>query len=161
MEKDVRPECTVVFGGGRLQDTGLIDDRRIELTFSGCWFARVAPKDDNEGIDAVGFEVVSPFSAIQDTWERLRQEQQEWQRSGYCPDSGFYVAVTSAWLSDLPEYQSRFKHYVVSGRDGYVELIAQNYAWREWLWVDSDREEAPNKSEVIGEGSSSDDDFNL
>src|SRR5579859_5986102 len=143
MQTDVAPECTVVFGGRRLQDTENVDSRRIELTFSECRFTRVAPKDDNSGIDAVGFEVISPFSAIQDPWERDRQE---WQRSGYWPDSGLYVAVTSAWLSNLPEYQSRYKHYVVSGRNGYVELIAQDYSWREWLWVDSDREEAPNKN---------------
>ncbi len=152
-ESDTRPECTVVFGGGRLQKTGSIDSRRIEISFEDCWFARSAPKPDNKGIEAVGFKVIGNSSTSDgDYLEWLRSE---WNWTGICPRSGFYVATESSWLRSLSEhYQTGFKHYVVSGRDGYVELIGKNYAWREWLWQDSHREDAPNRGSVIAQGRS-------
>ncbi len=114
-ESDTWPECTVVFGGGRLQKTGSIDSRRIEISFEDCWFARSAPKPDNKGIEAVGFEVIGNLSTSDgDYLEWLRSE---WNRTGICPRSGFYVATESSWLRSLSEhYQTGFKHYVVSGR---------------------------------------------
>ena len=151
-EADTVPNCTVVLGGGRIQETG-IDNRRIEVSFDECWFARSAPKPDNKGIDAVGFEVMGdspPPDRDYREWSRS-----EWKRTGVCPRSGFYVATVSSWLGSLPEWhQKGARHYVVSGRDGYVELVAKQYAWREWLWQASLREDAPKRGPVVAQGQS-------
>jgi hypothetical protein len=75
------------------------------------------------------------------------------EKTGVCPNSGFYVATQSHWLESLPKmFQRDLHHYVVDGRDGCVELMAQSFKWREWLWIDGRREDAPLKGPVVAEG---------
>jgi len=77
----------------------------------------------------------------------------QWRVTGNCPNPGFYVAKQSAWLESMPDFFRRdFRHYVVEGRDGYVELIARNFKWREWLWTEGQRDLVPERSPVVGEG---------
>jgi hypothetical protein len=150
-ETDVAPECSVVFGAGRLQDNDRTDSRRVELVFEACYYARIGPHSDTEGIEAIGYEVVDPFEF--DASDYLSLRSRLWRASGLCPDSGFYVALHSEWLAGLPDYfRESFRHYVVDGRDGYVELIARRFKWREWLWDEGERESAPSNGPVVGEG---------
>ncbi len=149
-ESDEQPDCTVVFGGGRLQESGKIDLRRIELIFEVCRFARAAPKPDNAELESCGFDLSRLPNFGDDV--SLQGFKSAWLRDGYCPESGFYVASESRWLSTLPDYyRSRCYHFVVCGRDGYVELIAQGYTWREWRWENGHREESI-RGPVIGLG---------
>jgi hypothetical protein len=153
-ESDVGPECRVVFAGGRIQENGLIDSRRIELAFESCALARAAPKHDNKGLDAEGFELLENLPA-DPRLNYLRWLASEWKRCGYCPRSGMWIATQSAWVGD--DVLARTRHYVVCGRDGYVELIARSYSWREWLWVDGHREGVPGTEPVIASGMATDD----
>jgi hypothetical protein len=151
-ETDGEPECSVVFGAGRLRDNNdRIDSRRVELVFEGCYHARVGPHSDTESVGAIGYKIVDPFECDAATY--LLRKSSLWRESGFCPNSGFYVALESAWLAGLPD-RLRFgsRHYVVDGRDGYVELIASHFRWREWLWIECDRESAPSNGPVVGEG---------
>jgi hypothetical protein len=153
-ETDVAPECSVVLGAGRLGDDGRTDSRRIELVFEGCYHVRVGPHSDTEGVEAIGYEVVAPFKF--DPPDYLSGRARLWRQSGLCPDPGFYVAVQSEWLAGLSDvFRLGSRHYVVDGRDGYVELIARRFRWREWLWVEGDREAAPSEGPVVGEGEGS------
>ncbi len=151
-ETDVQPECSVVFGGGRLQDSGRTDDRRIEITFNLCYYSRTGPHSDTEGVEAIGYDVVQSFEGAGRDY--LEWRQKEWQKNGLCPDSGFYVAHESAWLQSLPNFFHKdYRHYVIDGRDGYVELIAKSFKWREWLWrIPGHREDAPRTGPVVGQG---------
>ena len=150
VETDVLPECTIVLGGGRLQADDRTDDRRIELVFDGCYFARVGPHSDMEGIESIGYEIV-PMTKDKGV-DYLRWRQAHWRASGICPDSGFYVALSSLWSSSLPAtYHDGFRHYVVDGRDGYVEVIARRFRWQEWKWLGGHRESA-TAGEVVGVG---------
>jgi hypothetical protein len=150
-ESDVEPECTVVFGAGRLREDGRTDDRRVEINFELCYYARLGPHSDSEGVEAVGYAVVPPIEC--DPADYLGWRIQRWRETGHCPDPGLYVAVKSAWLAVLPNFFRRgFRHYVVDGRDGYVELIARRYRWREWHWHTGERESAPAMGPVVGEG---------
>ncbi len=150
-ETDVEPECSVVLGGGRLRDDGRTDDRRIEITFKLCYYSRTGPHSDSEGVEAIGYEVAEGFGGSMHGY--LEWRKKEWERSGMCPDSGFYVARQSAWLESLPEFFRRdSRHYVVDGRDGYVELIGKSFKWREWIWKDCHRDDAANRGPVVGEG---------
>ena len=150
-ESDVEPECKVVFGAGRLREDGRTDCRRVEITFKLCYFARVGPHSDSEGVEAIGYVVDPRIEVV--TKDYLEWREQEWRKSGCCPNSGFYVATQSAWIRSLPDFfQADFRHYVIDGRDGYVELIARYFSWQEWLWLDGAREAVSSKSEVIGEG---------
>src|SRR3954453_15224816 len=92
-ETDVAPECTVVLGGGRLQADGRTDDRRIELAFDRCYFARIGPHCDTEGIEAIGYEMVGKYEGSMDDY--LTWRASHWRATGLCPNSGFYVAVQS------------------------------------------------------------------
>lgn len=150
-ESDSEPECTVVLGGGRLNVDGSTDDRRIELEFLHCYYARCGQHCDTEDIEAIGYKIASRYDGKMADYLDWRQKM--WLSSGYCPDSGFYLAAQSAWLCSLPdEYQKAAHHYVLDGRDGYVELIARGFKWREWMWVESRREDAPSTGSVVDEG---------
>ena len=150
-ESDVDPACTVVFGGGRMNTNGLVDSRRIEIQFVQCYYARSCPHDDSEGIEAIGYRIEHKYNGGMN--EYLNWRTQTWQRTGFCPDSGFYVAKTSEWLSGLPDlFQTDFHHYIVDGRNGYAELVARRFRWREWLWIDSHREDAISRGPVVGSG---------
>jgi hypothetical protein len=149
-ESDVEPVCTVVFGAGRIQEDGRTDSRHVEIEFKLCYYARVGPHSDEEGVEVLGYTIDRPTICAADYLDwRVRQ----WRETGYCPDPGFYVAERSAWLESLPDFFRRdFRHYVVDGRGGYVELIASQFRWREWLWTVGDRELAPLQRPVVGEG---------
>jgi hypothetical protein len=150
-ETDVEPECSVVFGGGRLQVNGRTDSRRIEITFKLCFYSRTGPHSDSEGVEAIGYSVAEGFAG--DMRDYLEWRRNKWQKDGVCPTPGFYVARESEWLQSLPEFfQKDFRHYVVDGRDGYVELIAQSFKWREWLWAEGHREDAPKNGPIVGQG---------
>lgn len=150
-ESDVEPECTVVCGGGRLNKHCRVDSRRIEIEFSLCYFARLGLHGDSETIEAIGYKIDPTY--VREIDDYLEWRTREWNATGHCPDSGFYVATKSAWLPSLAAFfQSDFRHYVVDGRDGYVELIARRFKWREWLWTDSHREDAPSKGPMVDSG---------
>ena len=79
--------------------------------------------------------------------------RREWKATGLCPTPGFYVAMESEWLSSLPDsYHEGCHHYVVVGRDGYVELIAHRFRWREWLWTTGHRDDMAGLGAVVESG---------
>jgi len=140
-----------VFGGGRLGQYRRVDNRRIELEFLSCYHARSGPHGDSEGVEAIGYKIEPVYDG--DVNNYLEWRAREWSATGFCPGSGFYVATKSEWLSGLESiFQTHARHYVVDGRDGYVELIAHRFRWREWLWTESHREEAPSRGPVVGSG---------
>lgn len=144
-ETPVEPECFVGLGGNGLSEDRSLCPRRIEIIFSMCYYARVGPNDDSVGIESIGYKIEQTYRNDPEDYHV------RWQRTGNCPDSGFYVAKQSVWLSTLdPFFQKDFQHYVIDGRDGYVELIARHFAWKEWLW-DQSWEEAIN-APVISSG---------
>lgn len=149
-ETDVEPECKVVCGGGRLTDDDRTDDRRIEIAFSMCHYARLGPHDDSVGVEAIGYRVEGEYEG--DVRQYLAWRRRQWRATGICPDPGFYVARQSAWLTALPDFKNDFRHYLVDGRDGYVELISRGFGWREWMWCDGHRDDAPMKGPVVGSG---------
>ena len=82
--------------------------------------------------------------------------RREWKAPGLCPRPGFYVATESEWLSSLPDTrQEGCHHYVVVGRDGYVELIAARFRWREWLWTGGRRDDLAGLGPVADRGEES------
>ena len=130
-EGEVAPECKVAFCGSRLGAGDLLDMVQVQITFHAAWHARVAPKFDQSDIESEGFEV--PDAYIGGTaGDYLEWRQTAWREQGVCPDASFYVATRSDWLETMPkETTSRSRHYVVCGRDGYAEILAEGFSWRE------------------------------
>jgi len=150
-ETGVEPECTAVFGGGRLDNNGFVDSRRIEIEFVECYYTRTGPLDDDQDIESIDYTTNSAFTGNMD--EYLDWRSREWQQKGVCPDSGFYVTNQSPWLSMLPTYfHDSFFHYLLTGRDGYVEVIARRYGWKEWLWINGNREDSIAVGDIVGSG---------
>ena len=93
-ESDVEPECRVVFAGGRLNESDLVDSRRIEISFDQCRYARLGPHGDTQSIEAIGYRIEPSDGGDVRTY--LKWWIHEWKSRGYCPRSGFYVAKQSA-----------------------------------------------------------------
>lgn len=150
--EDDEPACRVVFGGGRLiPAAGKVDDRRIEVSFSGAYHVRLGPLSDSEGISSVGYAVLDPYDGAIESY--LDWLNQEWSSTGICPDPRFYVALQSDWADQTPSWtgQPHF-HYVLAGRDGYVEVLAERYIWREWMWKLPRRDDNAEDSQIVAQG---------
>lgn len=149
-ETDTEPKCRIVFGGGRMTPTGSMDLRRIEIEFDMCAHARTMPLDGG-GISRV-YPVEPSYEG--DMSKYLKWLEDEWNATGLCPSPGFYVAKQSEWIESLlgPTGEDADNHYVVVGRDGYVELLAKRFRWREWMWEGGRREDAPRVGPVVGSG---------
>ena len=152
---DVSPQCTIVFGGGRLTADSRTDSRRIELVFPTAQFVRVGAKRDDEEIGESGFEVVEACEG--GTQDYLQWRERRWRETGFCPDSGLYVATVSPWCDAIKTSgllsQTSPRHYVLAGRDSYIELLAERFSWREWLWLDGPRDAHCAPGDVVGSGS--------
>lgn len=129
-ETDIAPECSVTFGANRLTADGTLAGGEVEIVFDGCYFARVSPKSDVSDIDECGFRIENGKA---ETLEGdIVWPPREWVEKGVCPDSGFYFATESAWMESVPLlFRRDCRHFVLAGRDGYLELIAREYKWRE------------------------------
>jgi len=150
-EDDVEPKCKIVLGGGRLTKGLRTDSRRIDITFKKCYHARLGPHHDSQTIEAIGYQIAESYTG--DTNAYIDWRHRTWIETGNCPDSGFYVARQSEWIPTLPGFFQRgFQHYVVDGRDGYVELVATQFTWQEWMWSNCHRDDAPANGPVVGTG---------
>ena len=150
-ETDVAPECTVVLGANRMSTEGCLEACRVDIVFSLSYYAKVGWLNDTESIDSIGYAVKDQYRGDADSYIKWRKET--WQVSGKCPNPGFYVAEHSEWIMTLPPYFHRdFHHYVIEGRDGYIEMIAKGFSWKVWLWLSGHRDDAPMKGPVLDSG---------
>jgi hypothetical protein len=147
---DDEPHCSIVFGGGRLTDSGLTDNRRIEINFVSAYFARVSVKDDNSDIEESGFTVLGMHDGLSDQY--LDWRRRRWRQTGLCPDPRFYVATESPWLSSAGLRHLSLRHFVLAGRDNYIEVLASRFSWREWLWPSGPRDQYTSPDGVVGSG---------
>jgi hypothetical protein len=157
------PECSLVFGGGRLLEgnkEGLIDNRRIELIFDEVLYARVGPHPDNKNIETIGYKIDrfgNGYDGPDNDLEHYYWCEKHWRSEGICLHSGFYYASTSDWLSSVEKHdhyiqKNAYKHYVMDDRDGYVELLATGYSWKEWTWTSGHREDVVKNSNIVASG---------
>jgi hypothetical protein len=147
---DDEPHCSIVFGGGRITDSGLTDDRRIEINFTSAYFARVSMKDDDADIDESGFTVLGMYQGP--SAQFLEWHRQRWQQTGLCPDPRFYMATESPWLSSVGLTHLALRHFVLAGRDSYIEVLASRFSWREWMWPSGPRDQYTRPNDVVGSG---------
>lgn len=83
--------------------------------------------DDIASVECLGYEKPEP---IVDAWPML----DTWTVGDDCPDPYFYRVLNSDWTTRLPSHFVHHRHYVLDGRDGCVEIAAECYTWREWIW---------------------------
>lgn len=147
-ETDMAPECTVVLGANRLSANGKLESCRVDIAFHLSYYAKVGRHEDSESIEAIGYKVIDAYDGDAESYIDWRQRT--WQLTGKCPDPGFYVAEHSEWIETLPtSFRQDFRHYVIDGRDGYVELIAKSFSWKAWRWSTGHRDDAPSEGPVV------------
>lgn len=157
--QDDEPDCSVVLGGGRLepQESKLwIDSRCIEITFQNVSYARVGPHPDTKDITFIGYEIQTDFEALgfsgkEDLIQQRQWLDNYWRTHDVCLDSKFYWTNESEWLSSI-ELPEPFRHYVIDDCNGYVELIATGYHWKEWIWNSGHRDDAMKESKAVNFG---------
>lgn len=152
-ESDTEPACQVTFGAGRLTNEGRTDMRLVQIRFAECYFARTGYHSDDGSItDLHGYEL-SDAASPPEGEDYLDWRHRKWRSDTVCPDSGFYVAEQSAWLRSLPEsFQRDSAHYVIDGRDGYVEVVARAFEWTEWMWATGHRDDVPSMETAVAHG---------
>ena len=77
-------------------------------------------------------------------YEILRRDGAASDRAAalYSPDPGFYFSTDSEWLeAERHSWATRQRgaprpedavHFLLDGRDGYVEILASGFTWRAW-----------------------------
>lgn len=138
-ESDVEHDCSIVFGGGRLTEAGRIDSRRIEVVFHGCERSTLGQTLDDEDLQNKGYELRSEARAVA-TDEYPRWLISQWRQTGICPESGLWVAAGVP----VGTRSSQSKLFVIAGRNGYAEVVAAGFSWREWVWTDGQRDALAN-----------------
>ena len=153
------PECSVILGGSRLTKDDAYDQRRIELLFAEVSYARVGSHSDDENIEAIGYKIdrkSNGYDGPDDELAHYNWSHQYWKSNDICLHSGFYYAEKSDWLSNLKNrdayLQNDYRHYVIDDRDGYIELLAKGYSWREWIWTFGHREDVVKNSNIVASG---------
>lgn len=132
---DDEHECSIVFGGGRLTEAGHIDSRRIEINFRGCERSTSGLLPDDADLERRGYALFSEARSVPIN-EYRQWLISRWRASGICPESGLWVSTSSP----SEALQKQAKLYVLAGRNGYAEIIATGFSWREWIWADGHRE---------------------
>jgi hypothetical protein len=104
-------------------------------------FACAKPhRDDEELLDVTGYDIVP--RRRDNGFDTYQDEQDEWLRTGLCPDPGFYFSANTTWLeTERPSWTARQRghprpdeviHFLLDGRDGYIEIFAVGFTWRAW-----------------------------
>jgi hypothetical protein len=126
----------------------------VKVDFARAAFAAAKPRRDDENLsDVSGYDIVPQRrNGRYDSYER---REIEWLQTGVCPDPGFYYSTSSTWLAtERQSWANRQRsvagpevaiHFVVNGRDGYVEILASGFSWRAW------RQGNPVLSEIQGD----------
>jgi hypothetical protein len=170
-DTDTRPECSVEFGGMLPRPTPPYEELWVRVEFESAAFASAKPhRDDEELAEVTGYDIVprrkepevglsgglrEVLRATADVANRREQEQKRWIETGACPDPGFYFSMDSGWLeAERNSWAARQRtshgpgdgvHFLLDGRDGYVEILASGFSWQAW------HQGHPRLNEVSGE----------
>lgn len=113
-----------------------------------CFEAQGTQAESSDGLR----ETLQATLEAVNSWEA---EQKRWIETGVCPDPGFWFSMDSAWLeAERNSWATRQRtrhgpedavHFLLDGRDGYVEILASAFTWQAW------HQGHPRLNEVSGE----------
>jgi hypothetical protein len=126
----------------------------VRVDFELAAFASTKPhRDDEDLLEVTGYDIVPKRRA--GGYDGVQRDQAEWLRTGICPDPSFYFSADSRWLqTERLSWAARQRtslrpedavHFLLNGRDGYIEILASGFSWRAW------RPGRPLRSAVSGE----------
>lgn len=141
-DTDTVPDCVVQFGALVARSDPPFESIWVRVDFELGGFARTTPHRDDEDLRAASGYDITPLSQYDGLTGGDEQETAEWLRTGLCPDPGLYFASDSSWLASVRQSWAAAQrtsrtaneavHFVIDGRDGYVEVIAAGFSWTAW-----------------------------
>lgn len=140
-DTDVLPMCSAEFGAIVARPTRPYGEFWVKVDFELAAFAAAKPRrDDEDTFDVSGYDLAAKRRNGGDAG--MEQEEAEWLRTGLCPDPRFYFSTDSTWLdAERRSWAQRQRtrrrpeeavHFLLDGRDGYVEILAAGFRWRAW-----------------------------
>ena len=82
----------------------------------------------HEDYDWSAFPAMRPGEVLH---EALARRRKQWLKTGISPNPGMYEVKDSPWLASTGlAAQAQWKHYLLTGCDGGVEVLAQGWEWR-------------------------------
>lgn len=153
-DTDLTPECWVEFGALVARSTRPYEELWVKVEFELAALVSAKPhRDDEDLFDVSGYTLVSNQGG--DLGGSSWPHDDEWLRTGTCPDPKFYFSTDSAWLrAERESWAARQRtsrgpheavHFLLDGRDGYVEILAAGFIWQAW------HPGRPRRNEVSGE----------
>lgn len=111
--------------------------KRVRLRFEWAGWVRLCPSfSDLETIEPGRFDFSEiPFhdesipvtERNESTTSALHREANNaWIETGQCPDPGIYEIKNSTWLVESTAIKFGCKHFVIDGREMFVEILAQD-----------------------------------
>lgn len=107
----------------------------------GAWLHMRPGHSDTDVINTSRFDTSRLPLTGEDPQEYLRRSDEEWGRTGICPDPSVYEVDRSPWLrevererSSLPSWllqvggAGQYKHVIIVGHDYYIEVLTKG--WR-------------------------------
>jgi hypothetical protein len=128
-DTDVGPKCTVEFGAQVARPTPPFDQYWVRVVFAMADVVIARPKSDIADLaDVTDYD----FEVDADRGESAHHADiNRWLESGECPHPGFYWASKSTLLESEVEAQGSI-HFLLEGRDGYLEILADGFSWSAW-----------------------------
>ncbi|RIH90774.1 hypothetical protein Mterra_00146 [Calidithermus terrae] len=107
---------------------------RVVMEFPGGQWVRMYPVIDDDDPDLLGrFDwgsVPSFFDATRSPHETGEEFRSAWRAAGVCPDPWVYEVESSTWLGESGAGRFGCRHFLVRGREMWVEVLALGYSWR-------------------------------
>jgi hypothetical protein len=111
---------------GKYQQVQVLFDR-------GLWLRCSPGLSESEVIATAAYDwsdipaALRPGETASDNVTRVRAS---WLSTGIAPDPRMYEVVPSSWIEQLGLQKSgRWHHYLLTGSEGYIEVIAQGWKW--------------------------------
>jgi hypothetical protein len=125
--KDCLVQCDAFFGHHLANKDQF---QRVEIAFDGAVCCRIlAIHCDSEmpGGQEYDWSKVFVHPKTEDELEnQLRSRRELWESTGLCPNPNFYGIDRSSWAG---EYGNQFLHFLLTGTDSYVEVLALSFRW--------------------------------
>lgn len=140
-DTDLAPECSVEFGVQVVRATSRYRELWVKVEFELAAFVVAKPhRDDEELTQVSGYDIVARREPSSE--QHRQRAESEWLRTGVCSDPGFYSSTNSTWLEQVRQpWAERQRtrrsaddavHFLLNGRDGFLEIIAAGFTWQAW-----------------------------
>lgn len=111
--------------GGHLATEG---DRRVQVLFRNaiCCICQNEQHDDEVSDLFDWSELPHPGKTAAEfhAWQNLFR--QAWERDGLALDSSIYRVI-----EPVPKFDDRYERFLIVGHDGYVDIWAESFDWKE------------------------------